>query len=84
MLLWARLITDMLGVGGELGVAGGRRRIAESQVDVDLFQTLGVGFATATDHDDVGAFFEQCAVEARAACQTCLSCLTVAMFLPES
>src|SRR5436309_9992192 len=28
MLLWARLVADMLGVGGELGMAGGRRRVA--------------------------------------------------------
>ena len=42
ILLRARLIADMLGVGGELGMADGRRGVAEAQVNVDSFQALGV------------------------------------------
>src|SRR5690348_13588401 len=41
-LLRARLIADVLGIGGELGMTHRRRRIAEAQVDVDALQALRV------------------------------------------
>src|ERR1700756_3485886 len=59
ILLWACLIGDVLGVGGKLGMADGRWRVAEPQIDVDSLQTLRVGFAAAANDDDVGPFFEE-------------------------
>ena len=41
-LLRARLVADMLGVRGEFGMAGGRRCVAEPQIDIDPLQALSV------------------------------------------
>ena len=46
-LLRARLITEMLGIGGELGMSDRRRCIAKPQVNVYPLKALGVRLAAA-------------------------------------
>ena len=54
-----RLIGDMLGVGRQLRMANGRRRIAKTQIDIDPVKARLVGLAGAADNDDMRPLLEQ-------------------------
>ena len=49
----------------ELGSADGRRRTAETKIDIDPVQSTLIGHPSTADVDDVLAFFQVCPVRYR-------------------